>query len=76
MTVPWLFLFGNGEKCDPMVTYSIVSIQILNYVASNSILTPTQFTYRPVYSTERAALDVGSHIVSHSDGGQVTSVGW
>ena len=52
----------------------MVGIEILNYVTSNSMLTPTQFAYRPAHSTESAALDIVSHIVSNSDEGRVTSV--
>ena len=48
--------------------------QILNYLSSKNILTPTQFAYRPGHSTEDAALSLAGSVTHNTDRGMVTSV--
>ena len=56
------------------ITEKIVCGQLMKYLCSNSILSDTQYAYRPCHSTEDAMLDFINHVHKNMDDGLVTSV--
>ena len=80
-------IYKSGDKTSPAnfrpvsvlnviskLAEKVVNLQILSYLSTNNILTPTQFAYRPAHSTEDAALSLASSIAQNTDRGMVTSV--
>ena len=80
-------IYKSGDKTSPAnfrtvsvlnviskLAEKVVNLQILNYLSTKNILTPTQFAYRPGHSTEDAALSLASSIAHNTDRGMVTSV--
>ena len=50
----------------------VVSLQLLNFLTVNRLMSPSQYAYRPGRSTEDAAVDVVSVIADNRDKGDVT----
>ena len=50
----------------------VVSLQLLDFLTVNRLMSPTQYAYRPGRSTEDAAVDVVSVIADNRDKGDVT----
>ena len=69
-------IYGRGLKVISKLAEKVVSQQIVDriYLTSNSILSPTRFSYRPAHSSESAMLNLVSKTNNNTDNGLVTSL--
>ena len=80
-------IFKNGSTSEPSnyrpisilsavgkLTEKVVSMQLLDYITSNHILSESQYAYRPHHSTLDAITELTSCATKNMDDGRITSV--